>query len=97
MPTAPRSEFLRSVVFGVVGLAMAVGLAWAAAVLLRGPDMDYVPAMAARPVVMHDGSVFFAQSHEVTIADWTRCAEEGACTLHLRQPDAAPEDRKSVV
>lgn len=91
MPTVPRSEFRRSLIFGAAGLAMAVALAGAAALQLRGPDMGFVPAMADRPVVMSDGSVFFAQAREVTIAEWNRCADAGACALRLRPPAVAAE------
>lgn len=91
MPIASRSELLRSLAFGGAGLAMAVGLAGTAAIQMRGPDMDYVPAMADRPVVMIDGSAFFAQVHEVTIAEWNRCTDAGACALRLRPPPAAAD------
>jgi len=89
MPTAPRSDVRRSLAFGAAGLAMVAGLAAASAYQLRGPDMDYVPDMAARPVVMGDGTVLFAQSHEVTIVEWNRCADAGACALRLRPPVSA--------
>lgn len=54
----------------------------------RGPDAAFLPDLAVSPVVMPDGHAFYAQRHEVTIAEWNRCAAKGACELTLRaRPD----------
>ncbi|MDF3416618.1 SUMF1/EgtB/PvdO family nonheme iron enzyme [Sulfitobacter sp. M57] len=54
----------------------------------RGPDPASLPDMANSAVVMPDGRTFYAQRHEVTIAEWNRCASDGACELTLRaRPD----------
>lgn len=59
----------------------------AALISVSGPDMDYVPAMAPRPVERAGGRLLYVQAHEVTIAEWNRCHEAGACSLALRVPD----------
>lgn len=57
----------------------------------RAPDPSYLPEMAAHPVKMLDGRSLVVQRFEVTVADWNRCAEDGACDLTLRaKPDQAP-------
>lgn len=54
----------------------------------RGPDPAFLPDMANSAVVMPDGRAFYAQRYEVTIAEWNRCASDGACDLILRaRPD----------
>ncbi|GLQ27392.1 formylglycine-generating enzyme family protein [Sulfitobacter pacificus] len=54
----------------------------------RGPDAAFLPEMAAAAVVMPDGRAVYVQRHEVTIAEWNRCAADGACALTLRaRPD----------
>lgn len=58
----------------------------AALVTGRGPNMDYVPQMAERPVISESGGPLYVQAHEVTIAEWNRCHADGACTLLLRPP-----------
>jgi formylglycine-generating enzyme required for sulfatase activity len=56
--------------------------------LQRGPDPAFLPDLANSAVVMPDGRAFYAQRHEVTIAEWNRCASDGACALTLRaRPD----------
>lgn len=47
--------------------------------------------MADRPVILADGRALQAQRHEVTIAEWNACHDQGGCTLALRtQPDQDP-------
>ena len=68
----------------------AAGIFWAAQTL-RGPVPDYIPEMAAEAVSMPDGRKVYAQKHEVTIAEWNRCAADLACELTLRaRPDQDP-------
>ena len=50
----------------------------------RGPDAVTLPDMAAEPVTLPDGRAFYAQRHEVTIAEWNRCQSDGGCDLALR-------------
>lgn len=73
----------------VVGFAGFVAVVIAGTTLFqRGPDPAVVPDMADAAVVMPDGRAFYAQRHEVTIAEWNLCAAQGACTLTLRaRPD----------
>jgi len=71
---------------GAACVAVAGALVGAAAFQLRGPDMAFVPTMAAQPFVMGDGATLYVQAHEVTVADWNRCADVGACALRLRAP-----------
>lgn len=79
----PNRTFLRPVALGCAA-AVIVG-----AILLQpGPDSVFLPDMARSPVVMPDGRAFYAQQHEVTIAEWNRCAADGACEVMLRaRPD----------
>jgi len=68
----------------VAGLAVAGAFVGATAFQLRGPDMAFVPDMAT--FVMADGATIHVQAHEVTITQWNRCADDGACALRLRPP-----------
>lgn len=82
--TPATSPFRRKrLLFGMLGLAVA-GALIGAAYQLRGPDMAFVPDVAT--FVMAEGATIYVQTHEVTIADWTRCADDGACALRLRAP-----------
>ncbi|WP_299687123.1 SUMF1/EgtB/PvdO family nonheme iron enzyme [uncultured Tateyamaria sp.] len=75
--------------FAILSLA-AAGIAWVA-LLQRGPDPAYVPVMAEQAVVMPDGRALYVQKFEVTVAEWNRCANDGACALTLRsRPDQDP-------
>ena len=79
------SPFRRArLLLGVAGVAVAGALIGAAAFQTRGPDMAFVPVMAT--FVTADGATIYVQEHEVTIDDWNRCADGGACALHLRAP-----------
>jgi len=74
---------LRLVALGIAAAGFIGGVLFE-----HGPDAAFVPDFARSPVVMPDGHMFYAQRHEVTIAEWNRCAAEGACTLTLRaRPD----------
>lgn len=74
-------------------LAGVGGVAGAAILGDRGPDMTYVPQMAAAPVITEDGRTIYVQATEVTIAQWNRCHADGACGLSLRPPQGEnPED-----
>jgi len=92
MSAATNSEtgfgktFLR---FAILSLA-AASIAWVA-LLQRGPDPAYLPVMAEQAVVMPDGRSIYVQKFEVTVIEWNRCADEGACKLTLRaRPDQDP-------
>lgn len=50
----------------------------------RGPDLSLVPEMV--PHKMVDGHGLWVQTHEVTLADWNLCAQDGGCALTLRPP-----------
>lgn len=52
----------------------------------RGPDPAVLPVMIDRPVIMAGGHAIYVQRHEVTIADWNRCAAQNACQFDLRAP-----------
>ena len=86
MTPSPSPSRRSRLLFGAVGVAVAGALVGAAAFQLRGPDMNFVPTMADRPFVMEDGSPLYVQAFEVTVADWNRCADVGACALRLRAP-----------
>jgi formylglycine-generating enzyme required for sulfatase activity len=73
-----RRTILMSAVGGVAILVGAV--LWSG----RGPDLSYVPQMAAYQ--MTRGRVLYVQTHEVTISDWNRCNDAGRCALRLRPP-----------
>ncbi|MDG1130885.1 MAG: SUMF1/EgtB/PvdO family nonheme iron enzyme [Paracoccaceae bacterium] len=83
-----NKKSLRLVVMGVAVAGMA-----GAMLFKRGPDAAFLPEMAKTPVVLPDGRAFFAQRHEVTIAEWNRCASDGACELTLR---ARPDQKGAV-
>ncbi|MGI1662539.1 formylglycine-generating enzyme family protein [Palleronia sp. KMU-117] len=84
--TRPGKTILR---FTMLGLA-AAGIAWAA-LSQRGPDPAFLPEMAERAVVMPDGSPVYVQKFEVTVTEWNRCEDDGACYLGLRAgPDQNP-------
>ena len=69
----------------MVGLGLGgAGLALGAAVLWGGPDPELLPQMADRPVPLPEGRRIFVQRHEVTIAEWNRCAAAGECALTLQ-------------
>ncbi|MEP6065242.1 MAG: SUMF1/EgtB/PvdO family nonheme iron enzyme [Paracoccaceae bacterium] len=70
---------LRLVVLGIPATAI-IG----AVLFQRGPDTTFMPDMVASSVAMPDGRTFYVQRHEVTIAEWNRCAADGACELTLR-------------
>lgn len=89
--TSPSFPSLRACLLaGIVGVVVA-GVLVGAAVFQSSrtdmaPDMAFVPSMAERPFVMEDGSAIYVQAHEVTVADWNRCADAGTCDLRLRAP-----------
>lgn len=65
------------------GAGLAAVLIGAAA-FMPGPDGVALPQMAPRPVVLDDGRALWVQAREVTVAEWSRCHDAGACTLDLR-------------
>jgi hypothetical protein len=70
------SPFRRSrLLFGVAGVAVARALIGG----VRSRDDR---------AALRDGGwrALYVQAHEVTIADWNRCADDGACALRLRAP-----------
>lgn len=72
-------------------LGVLAAVTFEAALAQRDLDLGYFPQMADRPVILADGQTIHVQRHEVTIAEWNRCAAQGRCTLHLRaQPGLDP-------
>lgn len=65
---------------------MAVAGLAGAAQNLRGPDPADLFEMAEHPVLMPDRTPLYVQKYEVSIAEWNRCHDAGACTLGLRAP-----------
>ena len=63
-------------------LALTLGAAW----LLRGPDRDFLPEFAAEPITGPSGALHVAK-YEVTVAEWNRCTDAGACALRLEVHD----------
>ena len=61
-----------------LGLALAATVA-AGAWALRGPDAALLPAFAETPVTLPDGRVLYVATFEVSVAEWQRCADAGAC------------------
>lgn len=76
----------------VIAAALAAALAGGAAYVMRGPDMRYVPEMAAHAVMLPGGHPLYVQKFEVTVADWNRCHEEGACD----EPAVAPAGKPAA-
>lgn len=68
--------------FAILSLA-AASIAWVA-LTQRGPNPAFLPVMAERAVALPDGRSIYVQKFEVTVAEWNRCAHEGACALTLR-------------
>ncbi|WP_299153661.1 SUMF1/EgtB/PvdO family nonheme iron enzyme [uncultured Tateyamaria sp.] len=89
-PAALRSLFGKSSLrIAVLGLVAAGILG--VVLMQRGPYPAFMPEMAAKPVMLPGGRAFYAQRHEITIAEWNRCAAEGACELTLRpRPNQDP-------
>lgn len=65
---------------------LAVAALIGAALFLRGPGMDAIPApaLAESPVMLPDGTALYVQKYEVTVAEWNQCHAAGACTQVLR-------------
>jgi formylglycine-generating enzyme required for sulfatase activity len=76
-----------------LGVLCFMGAATAVAYVFSGggTNMDYVPRMADKPVVTERGPLY-VQAREVTVAEWNRCHEAGACTLRLRPPRGGEAD-----
>ncbi len=67
-------------------LLLAIGAAW---LIPRGPEAAYLPDL-----VVWDGpdDVLYVARHEVTIAEWNRCVDAGACAIRLvARPGFDPE------
>ncbi|MFV0475524.1 MAG: formylglycine-generating enzyme family protein [Pikeienuella sp.] len=77
----------KGLILGSVGLAACVAIG-AALWLRRGPDPEFIPAMA--PFIAADGSRLYVQAREVTVAEWNRCHDDGACALRLKPPSGEP-------
>ncbi|SLN58060.1 Formylglycine-generating sulfatase enzyme [Falsiruegeria litorea R37] len=78
-----------SLCFASLCLAAAT-IAWVA-LSQRGPDPAYLPMMAGQAIILPDGRSIYVQKHEVTVTEWNRCADEGACEFTLRaRPDQDP-------
>ncbi|MEQ8664206.1 MAG: SUMF1/EgtB/PvdO family nonheme iron enzyme [Rhodospirillales bacterium] len=67
----------------VAGIGATLFAVAAAALSLRGPDPAYLPAFAARPWAGTSGDIYVAK-YEVTVAEWNRCNDAGACSLRLK-------------
>lgn len=57
-----------------------------------GADTSLVPPLARAPVVSDTGAPLYVQTREVTVAEWNRCHEAGACALQLRAPPGGAAD-----
>lgn len=68
------------------GLAVVLVVGVVGAVVWQPPrlDLSVLPIMAEQPVLMPDGARFLAQKYEVSVAEWNRCHDAGACALSLR-------------
>lgn len=86
MILSPRNLPLRRLLAGVVAVGLAGAIVVAATSHAPGPDLEFVPVMAARPILTQDATPLYVQAFEVTIAEWNRCADQGACELHLQAP-----------
>jgi formylglycine-generating enzyme required for sulfatase activity len=84
--SAPKKRAVSARIAVVLAAALAIGAAYAA----RGPDMRYVPEMAAHPVVMPDGRRLYVQKFEVSVAEWNRCHRDGACEEPRNAPAGKP-------
>ena len=93
--TAVRSPARRAT-SAMIAVMLAAALAGGAAFAARGPDMRYVPEMAAHPVMMTGDHPLYVQKFEVTVAEWNRCHEEGACDEPRRAPAGKPAARTPV-
>ena len=93
--TAVRSPARRAP-SAMIAVMLAAALAGGAAFAARGPDMRYVPEMAAHPVMMTGDHPLYVQKFEVTVAEWNRCHEEGACDEPRRAPAGKPAARTPV-
>lgn len=80
-PPLSRRTPLRLALLGLVPVVIL-----GAVLAQRGFDPAILPVMTDHPVVLADGSAIFVQRHEVTVADWNRCAAQNACQLDLRVP-----------
>jgi len=77
-PLVKRRPIIGAMFMGAV-LALGAAL-W----VQRGPDLTYLPDLAE--VHLPQGKSLYVQVHEVTLADWNRCFDAGACALQLRPP-----------
>ncbi len=77
----------------LVGCAvLAVATLIGAATFVGGPDSEFAPIMAERPVQMPDGVPLYVQKYEVSVAEWNACHDDGACSLALRAPGNRPAE-----
>lgn len=52
--------------------------------MTRAPDLSVLPVMSDKKLTLPGGERIFVQRHEVTIAEWNKCAAQNGCTLTLR-------------
>jgi formylglycine-generating enzyme required for sulfatase activity len=91
MNTTANRTNLHRISLGIFGAGLAVAGILGVALMQRGPDPAFLPEMAADAVTLPDGRALYVQRHEVTVAEWNRCAAEAACELTLRaRPDQDP-------
>jgi formylglycine-generating enzyme required for sulfatase activity len=82
-----KPRLLCAAVLVMCSVGAVFGAAFGAAFFFdRGPDMAYIPPMANAPVITEDGRTIYVQATEVTIEQWNRCHEDGACELSIRPP-----------
>lgn len=86
MATAPARKTNASRIALAATAIAAVAVAFGAATVFRGPDIDAtaLPQAADTPFVLPDGRTLHVQRFEVSVAEWNACHDAGACMLHLR-------------
>lgn len=82
--TQPHRPTMTATSLGLLALGLGMVVIAGAAFDLRSPDSTLLPIMADHPVGFADGRKLYVQRHEVTIAEWNKCAASGSCTLELR-------------
>lgn len=78
----------------LVALLVFAAVLLGAAQMWRGGlhDPALLPEMAASPVTLSTGARLYVQKYEVSVAEWNRCHDQGACTMKLRvRPGQDPE------
>lgn len=79
-----RAPALRRILFGSVGVGMAGAILGAGLLMQGGPDLSALPDMVQVNTVGE--TALFVQVDEVTVAQWNRCFDAGACELEMSPP-----------